>query len=372
MNRLAYGNGIFVGIYGGYYAYSTNGTDWNENDLSYILYDVIFADGQFVAVGNDDGYPIIATSTDGSTWTTSEISTNQLSLFGITYGNGLYVCSAADGNRIYSSSDLSTWTTSSSLPDTTEGRLAYGNGVFAMIADYDNGDIGLWYSTDAVSWTKSKSISNGNADESDIVFGNGIFIVALNTTNTTNIYYSTDAVTWNSTSLSVGGYLSGLATNDIKEERFFSSDIIPVFTSNSTTLTKTDALGEWKIQANSVTITPVNAVDSSTSTYWQSDTIASGSTVRWWILCPVKIKPKQITVNIRYWGGGQLQGRDPDTLTWINLKSLPKTSSNNTTYLITTNSYFDAFRVTSGMYSSSSNQCRLIDFQLVSGSYLLE
>lgn len=154
------------------------------------------------------------------------------------------------------------------------------------------------------------------------------------------------------------------------KEVAFTSDIIPSFTGG--TNSKTDALGEWTVSASSLktaSVGPSYAVDSSTSTFWQSGPIASGSTVYWRVYCPVKIKPTAFYVCGKYWGGGTLQGRDPDTSTWVTLTSLSKTNTIQETYTISTDRYFDAFRVSSGMYSSSTNYCQLLDFQIVSGTY---
>src|SRR4051794_6117793 len=57
------------------------------------LFDVIYAGGQFVAVGretNGTAVPLIASSVDGSNWV-RRTSNARATLRGITYGNGLYV-----------------------------------------------------------------------------------------------------------------------------------------------------------------------------------------------------------------------------------------------------------------------------------------
>lgn len=68
---VAYGNGKFVAV-GTDVFYSSNGNSWTKVDKEYAFSDIIFANNQFIAVGNDQ----IGTSTDGITWTVQEIETN--------------------------------------------------------------------------------------------------------------------------------------------------------------------------------------------------------------------------------------------------------------------------------------------------------
>ena len=70
-NAVAYGNGKFVAV-GTDVFYSSNGSSWTKVDTEYAFSDIIFANNQFIAVGNDQ----IGTSTDGITWTVQEIETN--------------------------------------------------------------------------------------------------------------------------------------------------------------------------------------------------------------------------------------------------------------------------------------------------------
>lgn len=69
--NVVYGNGKFV-TSGTDVFYSSNGNSWTKVDTEYAFSDIIFANNQFIAVGNDQ----IGTSTDGITWTVQEIETN--------------------------------------------------------------------------------------------------------------------------------------------------------------------------------------------------------------------------------------------------------------------------------------------------------
>ena len=66
---IAYGNGKYVAISSdGYATTSTNGSTWTtpKQVTPNSLFNIIFADGKFVAVG----YKTVMYSTDGDTWTT--------------------------------------------------------------------------------------------------------------------------------------------------------------------------------------------------------------------------------------------------------------------------------------------------------------
>jgi hypothetical protein len=63
---------------------------WTQRDLAYEqlpLYGVVYGNGLFVAVGWDGA---ILTSTNGVTWT-QRTSPTRDSLYGVTYGNSVFV-----------------------------------------------------------------------------------------------------------------------------------------------------------------------------------------------------------------------------------------------------------------------------------------
>ena len=86
---IAYGNKTFVVLgydkddHGIFYA-SQNLVDWSEVLTQSFLWDMVYGDNLFVAVGMR-GH--IVTSSDGSMWTKRTSGTNDL-LFGVAYGNG--------------------------------------------------------------------------------------------------------------------------------------------------------------------------------------------------------------------------------------------------------------------------------------------
>jgi hypothetical protein len=126
---------------------------------------VIFAKGQFVAVGNSG---IIITSTDGINWTTrtSGISNN---LNGITYGNDLFVAVGVSG-KILTSSDGITWTSRTSGVNTSLIGITYGNSLYITVG---SGGV-ILTSSNGTSWTSRTS--GVSSDLLDITYGNNTYI----------------------------------------------------------------------------------------------------------------------------------------------------------------------------------------------------
>ncbi|MCX6390488.1 MAG: hypothetical protein NT122_07685, partial [Solirubrobacterales bacterium] len=76
----------------------------------------------------------VMTRTDGASWTSQTVATNDWQ--SITYGNGLFVAvsTTGAGNRVMTSPDGVTWTQRTSASDTNWLGVAAGNGVFAAVA----------------------------------------------------------------------------------------------------------------------------------------------------------------------------------------------------------------------------------------------
>ena len=102
----------------------------------------------YVAVGRNG---TILTSTNGITWTSRTSGTTN-SLFGVTYGKGLFLAVGVSGT-ILTSSDGITWTSrTSGTSDLLEG-ITYGNSTFVTVGIYGT----LLTSSDGISWTSRTS-----------------------------------------------------------------------------------------------------------------------------------------------------------------------------------------------------------------------
>lgn len=182
---ITYGNGKYVAISSdGYATTSTDGSTWTtpKQITSNSLYDILFADGKFVAVGTKT----LVYSTDGNTWTTVKSTIfSSAYLSKIAYGNGIFV--VCDSFRSYTSTDLATWNTGTTIGTTSVNTLTYGNGRFIA-----TGNTGFCASSeDGRTWTKLNA-NLGSVSADRCVYGNGKFVISASG----RIYTSADGANW--------------------------------------------------------------------------------------------------------------------------------------------------------------------------------
>jgi hypothetical protein len=177
---VAYGAGLYVGvgkIDDGVIVTSTDGETWTERvypdtgSYDRILYGVVYANGAFVAVG-DGG--VTLKSTDGITW-----AYNGAGLLGfneVTYGAGVYVA-VGDSGAIHTSPDGESWTSRTSGTTITLYGVAYGNGVF--LSSGANTVLGEVTSSidGGLTWSEENSIIAGD-NVRGIAYGKGVFVIA--------------------------------------------------------------------------------------------------------------------------------------------------------------------------------------------------
>ena len=142
------------------------------------IYGMTFGNGIFVAVGQNG---TITTSTDGITWTarTAGVSTN--SLYSVSYLNSTFIAvgsGAAGGTGgVTTSTDGITWT-KRTTPGTTSAVLysvTYGNGYYVAVGDF-NTTAGI-YSTNLSTWTGIPTTINTSVAYVD--YQNSQFIVLI-------------------------------------------------------------------------------------------------------------------------------------------------------------------------------------------------
>jgi hypothetical protein len=179
------------GSYQNLAATSTNGTTWTSSGVTSPgrgPQDLIYssANSIFVAVLSAIGYPSstneLRTSTNFDTWTTRTTTTTILRT--VRYLNNLYV-TAGNGGFLATSTDAVTWTSRTSGTSSIIYGLAYGNGVYVYAGD--GGVVAT--STDAITWTARTS--NTTSEISNLVYGTS-FVATGSSYNGT----STDGITW--------------------------------------------------------------------------------------------------------------------------------------------------------------------------------
>ena len=112
ITSVGYGNGKFLigGSTGSFLASSNDGQSWTiqKSPIHIGLYDAIYADGLYIMVGKNywvaepDRFTILA-SNDGINWYVQPVSGIAKDLYGVTYGNGIFVAVGAEGTILISS-----------------------------------------------------------------------------------------------------------------------------------------------------------------------------------------------------------------------------------------------------------------------------
>jgi hypothetical protein len=130
------------------------------------LYDVTYANGLYVAVGN---YGAIETSTNGVNWQ-AQNSPTQRPLNLVCGGNGIFLAAGANG-VVVTSSNGANWTLQS--PPTTNDftAIGFGNSVFVLADSARN----MYASPSGISWTINPSEASSNSISS-IAYGNSAFV----------------------------------------------------------------------------------------------------------------------------------------------------------------------------------------------------
>jgi hypothetical protein len=213
INAIAYGGGRFVaGGNSGIMATSTDGITWTALDtgtvFEYVLggrtrnYDIsaiAYGNNRFVAVGSGG---VMATSTDGTTWSNVDVSR----IFGrsfidaIAYGNNRFVA-FGQGGEIATSTDGTTWSEvttdafdyvspefGATNTDSITG-IAYGNNMFVTTGVF----VEIATSTDGTTWTAADGGIFGSRQITAIAYGSGKFVAG---SQDGRMATSTNGTTW--------------------------------------------------------------------------------------------------------------------------------------------------------------------------------
>ncbi len=231
LGGVAYGNGTFVAVgdyndtrvVSGTIFTSPDGITWTSKNLgtALSLNVVAYGNGIFVVGGHsfDTDSGVILTSQDGATWTSVDLGTNaNVSLSSITYGNGTFIAVGTTFNNndltsgnILNSSDGIHWASrfinvSASEPTDLWG-VTYGNGIFVAVGDWltlGGPSAIIVTSTDGVTWAYKEI--GASVSLTGVAYGNGIFvaggvgILRGSTELVKAVLISTDGIVWEETS----------------------------------------------------------------------------------------------------------------------------------------------------------------------------
>lgn len=192
--HVAYGNGVFVASsLAGEMAVSADGITWTRHTAPAGGRGIAFGEGLFVTV---DYGTTMATSPDGITWTSHPISASAEYWDTVVYGGGIFVAIAggiSPSDVAATSTDGITWTPQT-LPSSKQWFAAtYGNGLFAVVANYAATSI-IITSSDGVNWTERNLPVSGYW--SGIAYGDGLFIAVAGGSASTSAAISIDGITW--------------------------------------------------------------------------------------------------------------------------------------------------------------------------------
>lgn len=210
---VAYGNGIFVAVSAGGTSGTqtitspdginwTNGGNFPNPGIILIPRSVIFGNGMFVAACSAGSVARLAYSVDGKVWTLSNTGGDLRSRQCVCFSNelGLFVAmgtNGTSGQRAMTSYDGINWTlqTTPAAGDLTWEGVTYGNGLFVAVAS--NGNDRVMTSPDGVNWTVRDTGGGDAIGWREICYGNGVF-VAVGTPDASNnaVMTSPDGIVW--------------------------------------------------------------------------------------------------------------------------------------------------------------------------------
>lgn len=227
VHSIAYGDGVWIAASNGIYQTSagllrsTDGKKWSKvgGDITNKAYQVCYGDGVWVAGASDVGGVVssfdggvtwgnhfadgkktatciaylnglwlvgftgsMAISSDGKTW--SLFDGYQISSF--CYGEGLWLAADSSVNKIFYSSDGTTWDDYGEA-GSHHRRLKYSNGLF-VLTSY----VGVYTSTDGKTWT----LKQGGRFRS-VAHSDGMWVAC----GESGAYYSYDGEVWNKSNI---------------------------------------------------------------------------------------------------------------------------------------------------------------------------
>jgi hypothetical protein len=191
------------------------------NSSASFFYSAAYGGGAYAAVGSSGA---IASSTNGSQWTVTNLTTQILN--GVAYGAGKFVA-VGYGGTVLTSSNAVNWEDHSPGTNIYLQKIFWGNSRFVALG-YTISPAFNWslVSTDGVTWSNYYIASNKPTGE--LVFGSGLFVYSL--AIGTNLL-SADGVSWWSqpTGLTNSLYMIGSSGNtlvafDTHDQTFTSGD----------------------------------------------------------------------------------------------------------------------------------------------------
>ena len=176
---LNYSGGHFCGVGGwGTVEVSADGTNWNSGAIPPFFFDpraadpngqsIIYGNGWYVTAGDTNGVGNILISRDGKTWIPSKILPAPGGrIANVVYGDGKFVAIGNNDGLEYTSSDGFTWTRSGIPGGDT---ISYANGVFIVPLNNKTNLV----STDGIAWSANATGLTNTIGR--VTYSHGLFI----------------------------------------------------------------------------------------------------------------------------------------------------------------------------------------------------
>ena len=184
LSDVAYNNNMFVAATNSGVYYSYDGKAWMASNITSSCGLCRYANGLWVALGNNSSHKTFYASEDGITWT-AVYNPSYYYNSKLIYENGLWIAASFDGGLVYSE-DGRTWTRSNV---TQKVRCVQYNGNIFVAAGSR-----VWYSADGKKWTQVSKIGSSNDVGSLVWAGTRWIITHYNTP--VLLWYSDDGIEW--------------------------------------------------------------------------------------------------------------------------------------------------------------------------------
>ncbi len=173
-------------------AYSLDGINWTSVTLPFSeeWVDLEFGEGRFVAIASNS--TTVVQSADGITWTSSNMPNDAVGdsasaeWQAMTYGKGKFVAVAGNDGTVGHSTDGTSWTFDAGFVSTENlqvAGLAYGNNRY--LALLETGE--TYFSFDGSTWTQGTDIPSADGSTvmrwNDIKFAEGVFMAICDANN---------------------------------------------------------------------------------------------------------------------------------------------------------------------------------------------
>ena len=200
------------------FIYTTDGASFETvptNSALQTITGVWYVNNQFVATAtpNTNSPVTLLVSPDGITWTPRTLMQSGQGGTGngaqaVAYGAGVYVVAFQGG--LFYSTDLISFTLSTSASSGIFNKVIFANSQFVAIAS--NGSGSILTSPDGITWTSRTNPVN--CQFQDVIYANSLYVAYGNITSG-NLVTSTDGATWTSRSVGAGNviqvrYLGGI------------------------------------------------------------------------------------------------------------------------------------------------------------------